>query len=274
MATHIRAASPTTARSRRASSARRSPAPMPRRSRPTRSPRRAPRRSPIPKASGWRTRWERSNCAPAGRSRPNDAPRRQPLPHRHVAGFAGFLVAAEGADDIFPFDPGDDGGGVAAMEQRLAHHQRRHDQQHAEDTGGLRVHRLPRSAARGRRFADRQEITGRSLSRGEHRGQFAARFKGFLTMLDRRRAAPRLARHAPASAAGSGETGMKRSSERFLTTHTGSLPRPEDLIRTMFAKEEGVPVDRAALDHASGRRSPRSSPSRALAASTSSMTAR
>ena len=41
---------------------------------------------------------------------------------------------------------------------------------------------------------------------------------------------------------------MKRSSERFLTTHTGSLPRPEDLIRTMFAKEEGVPVDRAALD--------------------------
>ena len=40
---------------------------------------------------------------------------------------------------------------------------------------------------------------------------------------------------------------MKRSSERFLTTHTGSLPRPEDLIRTMFAKEEGVPVERAAL---------------------------
>jgi 5-methyltetrahydropteroyltriglutamate--homocysteine methyltransferase len=34
---------------------------------------------------------------------------------------------------------------------------------------------------------------------------------------------------------------------RFLTTHTGSLPRPDDLIRTMFAKEEGVPVDRSAL---------------------------
>jgi 5-methyltetrahydropteroyltriglutamate--homocysteine methyltransferase len=34
---------------------------------------------------------------------------------------------------------------------------------------------------------------------------------------------------------------------RFLTTHTGSLPRPDDLIRAMFAKEEGVPVDRAAL---------------------------
>ena len=40
---------------------------------------------------------------------------------------------------------------------------------------------------------------------------------------------------------------MKRSTERFLTTHTGSLPRPADLIRTMFAKEEGVPVDAAAL---------------------------
>jgi len=40
---------------------------------------------------------------------------------------------------------------------------------------------------------------------------------------------------------------MNRSTERFLTTHTGSLPRPESLIRTMYAKEEGVPVDRAAL---------------------------
>src|SRR6267142_6047634 len=40
---------------------------------------------------------------------------------------------------------------------------------------------------------------------------------------------------------------MKRSSERFLTTHTGSLPRPEDLVRMMYAKEEGVPVDGEAL---------------------------
>lgn len=36
---------------------------------------------------------------------------------------------------------------------------------------------------------------------------------------------------------------MIRSEERILTTHTGSLPRPPDLIRAMFAKEEGVPVD-------------------------------
>jgi 5-methyltetrahydropteroyltriglutamate--homocysteine methyltransferase len=40
---------------------------------------------------------------------------------------------------------------------------------------------------------------------------------------------------------------MIRSTERFLTTHTGSLPRPEDLVRIMYAKEEGVPVDGAAL---------------------------
>jgi 5-methyltetrahydropteroyltriglutamate--homocysteine methyltransferase len=40
---------------------------------------------------------------------------------------------------------------------------------------------------------------------------------------------------------------MQRSLERFLTTHTGSLPRPLDLTRMMFAKEEGVPVDAAAL---------------------------
>ena len=46
---------------------------------------------------------------------------------------------------------------------------------------------------------------------------------------------------------------MKRSTERFLITHTGSLPRPDDLIRAMFAKEEGVPVDAAALAERIGR---------------------
>ena len=40
---------------------------------------------------------------------------------------------------------------------------------------------------------------------------------------------------------------MQRSTERFLTTHVGSLPRPDDLVRAMFAQEEGVPVDRTAL---------------------------
>jgi 5-methyltetrahydropteroyltriglutamate--homocysteine methyltransferase len=40
---------------------------------------------------------------------------------------------------------------------------------------------------------------------------------------------------------------MIRSTDRFLTTHTGSLPRPDDLVRMMYAKEEGVPVDPPAL---------------------------
>jgi 5-methyltetrahydropteroyltriglutamate--homocysteine methyltransferase len=40
---------------------------------------------------------------------------------------------------------------------------------------------------------------------------------------------------------------MIRSTERFLTTHTGSLPRFPELVRVMYAKEEGVPVDPTAL---------------------------
>ena len=40
---------------------------------------------------------------------------------------------------------------------------------------------------------------------------------------------------------------MPHSVDRFLTTHTGSLPRPDDLIQMMYAKEEGKPVDREAL---------------------------
>jgi 5-methyltetrahydropteroyltriglutamate--homocysteine methyltransferase len=40
---------------------------------------------------------------------------------------------------------------------------------------------------------------------------------------------------------------MRRSVDSILTTHTGSLPRPADLVQMMFAKEEGQAVDRAAL---------------------------
>lgn len=36
---------------------------------------------------------------------------------------------------------------------------------------------------------------------------------------------------------------MKRSIDRILTTHTGSLPRPDALVELMFAKEEGRAVD-------------------------------
>jgi 5-methyltetrahydropteroyltriglutamate--homocysteine methyltransferase len=35
---------------------------------------------------------------------------------------------------------------------------------------------------------------------------------------------------------------------RFLTTHVGSLPRPDDLIAMMWAREDGMPVDTIALE--------------------------
>jgi 5-methyltetrahydropteroyltriglutamate--homocysteine methyltransferase len=35
---------------------------------------------------------------------------------------------------------------------------------------------------------------------------------------------------------------------RFLTTHVGSLPRPDDLIAMMWAQEDGIPVDTGALE--------------------------
>ncbi len=38
------------------------------------------------------------------------------------------------------------------------------------------------------------------------------------------------------------------STGRFLTTHVGSLPREQDLIDLIFAKEDGEPVDGVALD--------------------------
>lgn len=38
------------------------------------------------------------------------------------------------------------------------------------------------------------------------------------------------------------------SAARFLTTHVGSLPREDDLIEIMFAKEDGLPLDIAAVD--------------------------
>ena len=40
---------------------------------------------------------------------------------------------------------------------------------------------------------------------------------------------------------------MKRSVERILTTHTGSLPRPDHLAQLMIAREQGNPVDATEL---------------------------
>ena len=38
------------------------------------------------------------------------------------------------------------------------------------------------------------------------------------------------------------------AADRILTTHTGSLPRPDDLIQVMWAKGDGIPIDERALE--------------------------
>ena len=40
---------------------------------------------------------------------------------------------------------------------------------------------------------------------------------------------------------------MQRSTERILTTHTGSLPRPDDLVPLLYAQATGEPVDTGTL---------------------------
>jgi hypothetical protein len=41
---------------------------------------------------------------------------------------------------------------------------------------------------------------------------------------------------------------MKLSSERRLTTHVGSLPRPQEVVDLLFAQERGEPFDPATFD--------------------------
>jgi 5-methyltetrahydropteroyltriglutamate--homocysteine methyltransferase len=41
---------------------------------------------------------------------------------------------------------------------------------------------------------------------------------------------------------------MKLSTERILTTHVGSLPRPKDVVDLLFAQDRGEPIDEKAFD--------------------------
>src|SRR5579863_8349768 len=41
---------------------------------------------------------------------------------------------------------------------------------------------------------------------------------------------------------------MKTSTERILTTHVGSLPRPQDVVDLLFAQDRGEAVDQALFD--------------------------
>ena len=46
---------------------------------------------------------------------------------------------------------------------------------------------------------------------------------------------------------------MRRSTDRILTTHVGSLPRTQDVVDMLFAKEQGNPHDPAAFDRTMSR---------------------
>jgi 5-methyltetrahydropteroyltriglutamate--homocysteine methyltransferase len=46
---------------------------------------------------------------------------------------------------------------------------------------------------------------------------------------------------------------MRRSTDRILTTHTGSLPRPQELVDLMLAEQSQPGSQRAALEAAAGR---------------------
>ena len=40
---------------------------------------------------------------------------------------------------------------------------------------------------------------------------------------------------------------MKLSTDSILTTHVGSLPRPDDLFELMLARQDGKPSDETAF---------------------------
>ena len=43
---------------------------------------------------------------------------------------------------------------------------------------------------------------------------------------------------------------MKRSTERILTTHVGSLPRPQSVVDVLFAQDRGENYDPKQFDQA------------------------
>jgi hypothetical protein len=47
-----------------------------------------------------------------------------------------------------------------------------------------------------------------------------------------------------------GSAHVKTSTERILTTHTGSLPRPKPLVDLILGRERGEPIDEAAFEAA------------------------
>src|SRR5262245_65896235 len=49
------------------------------------------------------------------------------------------------------------------------------------------------------------------------------------------------------------ERRMKTSKDRIITTHTGSLPRPQPLVDLVLAREQGRAIDAAAFEAETGK---------------------
>src|SRR4051794_1791268 len=187
-------------------------------------------------------------AAPAARRRGLPAQRRRP---------ARALRDPRGARSA---GRGEGGGGVRARLGPAADLAPGRD---ARRAGGRTLHRaqpaLPHDAVRAlrpaeaggddRRAARHLELLPAHLPRGRGLpgGAPGRRAPGDPGRLRRPRPRARRRGHARAPAPHRRARG-RAPVTRILTTHVGSLPRPEDLIRTMFAKQEGVPVDPAALE--------------------------
>src|SRR5262249_483418 len=105
-----------------------------------------------------------------------------------------------------------------------------------------------RSPARGQPDEARR---GKARGRGADRGRRSAPH-GRFPLGGRRRAALPLPAAADLTAAGASQT-MKRGRDRILTTHAGSLPRPDDLIELNRARQAGEPTDERAYEERLGR---------------------
>src|SRR3984957_15726593 len=46
---------------------------------------------------------------------------------------------------------------------------------------------------------------------------------------------------------------MEVSKDRILTTHVGSLPRPQDVVDLLFAQDRGEPIDEAQFEKGVGK---------------------
>src|ERR1700690_101893 len=91
------------------------------------------------------------------------------------------------------------------------------------------------------------------LSRGKTGTHFSGSCSGAAFNLTVQIVRPNLVRSAGevvAPCSIGARTTMRRSNDRILTTHTGSLPRPPGLTRLYARRSRGEPVDAAEIEQA------------------------